>query len=306
MMSFMLLPFIVFSTAIAGPRVHLTIDDLPYQVERTTPMPLDAEQATAFNDRLIQTLGMRAVKASVFFNCVRLQDGDEIVEKWNKGGHAVGNHSHTHVPLNEVGPEEFLGDVTTCHEILTARLDEPPTLFRYPYLGHGDGKEARDNAKKGLQDIGYRNVPVTIATTEWMYGYAYRRAKNTPDAVQMARVVTDFHRHMDEALENGQKLAAETPGNEVTHIVLVHMNELVVDHIADVIDRWQSNGVEFVDVQTAMADPVYAMENKYDGKGGISWLMRIRPEGDRGDYWFGEEEARVVEKFGPMPVKGEE
>ena len=290
----------------ASPQVHLTIDDMPYQVERTTPMPKDAEAVARLTAKLLKVLEDRGVTVSVFFNCAHLQEGDATVESWAAAGHAVGNHTDTHIPLNQVGPEAFLADVKTCDEVLVARLETEPTLFRYPYLGHGDGDEARDAAKKGLDDLGYRNLPVTVATTEWMYGYAYRRAKDTPDAVRMATVVTDFHRHMDDALEAAQKMAVTKPGGEIPQVVLVHMNELVIDHIGDVIDRWTEQGVEFVDAPAALAHPVYAMPNLYSGTGGISWLRRIRTEDERGEYWFGDEESRVVEKFGPMPVKGKE
>lgn len=287
-----------------GIEVHLSIDDLPWQIERGTPMPIAPGDVVAWNMRVGSALKARNVEVSAFFVCERVQLGANTIELWRDLGHTVGNHTHTHAPLAELGPEAWLADVERCHDQLHGRLEARPTWFRFPYLGHGDGPEMQQAARAGLAELGYRVAPVTVATTEWMYAYAYRRAQS--DRARRDEIVVDWHRHMDDALAEAIRLARATQGRDVPQVVLVHMNELLADHGRDLIDRWTARGVQFVDLETAMADPVYALEPTYTGRAGLSWLVRVADPEHRQPYWFGDEEERVVARFGPMPVKGEE
>jgi hypothetical protein len=285
-------------------RVHLSIDDMPVMIERGNTM-WPVEDYTALNQQLLSELGRRSVKASVFVVCDRLQDGDGMVAAWHDGGHAVGNHTYSHAPLNRMDAAAWLADVERCHRQLTSLLAGAPSWFRFPYLGHGRNAAAQASARSGLEALGYKNVPVTVATSDWVHAYAYRRALEQHDLELKADVVADWHRHMDEALKFARDMALVVPGREVPQVVLVHVNELVANEIGTVIDRWTRRGVKFIDLETAMADPVFSMKSYYTGAGGISWLSRIQPDRDPLKYWFGLEEGRLVERFGgaPKPVK---
>ena len=155
----------------------------------------------------------------------------------------------------------------------------------------------------GLSALGERTAPVTIATTEWLHAYIYRRALRTGDDGLKSRVVEDWHQHMDEALKVGVDAALVAPGRPVPLTVLVHMNVLVLAEIGPLLQRWKGRGVEFVDLETAMEDPVFAQENLYSGPGGLSWLWRIRPPDAFGRYWFGFEQGRVEKLFGGMDAR---
>lgn len=295
------------SQPLAGVQVHLTIDDIPYMSERDTPMRLSGPEVLALNQQIIDALAQRKVTASVFVVCNRLRPDDGTLEAWEAAGHAVGNHSNTHAPLNRMEADAWLADVRTCHEVMASRLKSSPTWFRYPYLGYGKGADKRDAATAGLTEMGYRSAPVTVATSEWMHGFAYRRALRAGDGKRQAAIAIDFQQHMDAALAEGVAMATEVPSRPVPQTVLVHANELVANEIGPLIDRWRSLGATFVDLDGAMNDPVFSQTNHYEGGGGLSWLYRIRTDEDpQRNYWFGDEEQRVIAAFGPMPVNGEE
>ena len=282
-------------------QVHLSLDDMPLQVERGTDLPLTFPYEGT-NNAILRTLARHQVKASVFVTCDRLQPGDGMVKAWQAGGHAVGNHTFSHAPLNRMPTEEWLADVSQCHSQLTALLGEAPSWFRFPYLGHGRDRASQEAARAGLQRLGYRNVPVTVSNSEWMFAYAYRRAKTSGDNQRADQVVDAWHTHMDDSLAVAREMAMVAPGREIVHVQLIHVNELIADHLGELIARWQDRGVSFVDVETAMADPVYAMENHFSGGGGISWLARIQPKQDPMKYWFGLEEGRIIKALIPPTV----
>ncbi len=277
-----------------GVRLHLSLDDAPMQFrERSDPLP-SAEEVEALNQTILGHLSERGVEASVFFNCDRMPEGEHTVEAWHRAGHVVGNHTADHSRLDEVGPDAWLADVDRCHEVLAARLPQPPTWFRYTYLNHGSTAQVRDAAAQGLTDRGYRNVPITVATSDWVLAFAWLDAQGDP-ALQ-ERIGQRYVQHMVDAVDAARDMARLSTEAEVTHTVLVHVNPLNAEWLDEVLDAYAARGATFVDLQAAMADPVYAMDNQYTGGAGISWLARIAPDKLQG-YWFGQEEGRLQEEF---------
>lgn len=281
-------------------RLHLSFDDAPWMQERGDTVP-DVQRVAALNASIVAMLEEEGVPASVFFNCDRLQPGERSVELWAEAGMEVGNHTSTHVNLANVSLEEWQADVERCHAELSRRLPAPPRYFRYPYLGQGDTLEKREGAKARLAALGYANAHVTVATTEWLLAYTYRAAKRKGDAALEAEVVQAYRDHMVEAVEQGRVLARAELGHDVTHVVLLHVNELAADHLPEVLAEYRARGWALVGLEEALRDPVYGRVDHYVGRGGLSWLVRIHEDPEtRPAYWFGDEEMRLMERYGEL------
>ncbi|KIG18521.1 polysaccharide deacetylase-related protein [Enhygromyxa salina] len=280
--------------------VHLSFDDAPRMDDPGTPLR-DAAELNRLNDELIAVLQDHGANASVFYNCDRLVPGERTIEAWDAAGMTVGNHTASHVNLAEVGLEAWLDDVRRCDLVLRERLSAPPTWLRYPYLSEGHTPELRDGAREALAAMGYANAHVTAATTEWLLAFAYRYAKQAGDTKTQAALVEAYRAHMLGAVEAARELARFEVERETAQVVLFHVNELAVDHLATVLDDYEAAGYTFVGIEEAMADPVFTREDRYVGGGGISWLARIHdPEQPRPPYWFGQEEGRLTEAFGHL------
>ncbi len=279
-----------------GPVIHISIDDAPWQTRRpSAPVDLPPEVVAAYNRSIVHNLEQHSVPASVFFNCSRMQPGDDSIAIWS--AYTIGNHTAHHKGLNKTPPTDWLADATSCHQTLAAALPTPPTAFRYPHLQTGPTVEIRDEIAQGLKELGYYHAPVTVANSEWVYAFAYRKAKADGDAAQQEKVVAAYRKHMLDALAAAQARALVVTGHDVPQIVLVHVNELSADHLGDVLSDYEKLGAKFVSLEEAMRDPVYALPDVYAGKGGMSWLYRVDPPTD--SYWFGEEEERILAQF-PM------
>jgi len=279
-----------------GVRLHLTIDDAVYQrSQQGAPLP-DAATVGALHADLLSHLEAREVSASVFVNCGTLREPAAELAPWVRAGHVVGNHTSGHLRLSDVGHEVWLEDVGACHRVLSAALPEPPRWFRYPYLDRGETAEMTQAAATGLGELGYRTAPVTVATAEWVHAFAYREAAGDQAAQRV--IGDDYVRHMVDAVQAGREMATALTDREVAHIVLLHLNELNGAMLDDVLTAWAERGARFVDLHTAMADPIYAADNRYVGRGGISWLARVAPDELLGErYWFGREEGRLLERW---------
>lgn len=279
-------------------RLHLSFDDAPWAGGDATSTPAEV---MALNQAIVGTLRDHEVPASVFFNCDKLQPAERSVELWSEAGFAVGNHTSSHIHLSKTPLDEWMDDVGRCHDVLRARLPEPPRWFRYPYLDQGNTQELRDGAKARLAELGYQNAHVTVATTEWLLAFAYREAKRRGDRALQDELVAAYRQHMVEAVEQGRALAEAEVGRDTAQITLFHVNELAADHLGEVIDDFRARGWELVSLEEALDDPVFDLPDLYVGGGGISWLARIHDESEpRPPYWFGREEQRLVERYGEL------
>jgi peptidoglycan/xylan/chitin deacetylase (PgdA/CDA1 family) len=176
-----------------GPRraVHLTIDDLPWQLERGQTMALPAEEVARWNRQLLAVLKQHDVSVSAFFTCDRIQPGDGSVTAWSEAGHALGNHTASHLPAKKVGPTAFLENAASCQKTLTEAGAEV-RWFRYPYLGYGADAASQQAIADGLEAMGLRDLPVTATTSEWVYATAYRKALADGDTERQARIRSEY------------------------------------------------------------------------------------------------------------------
>ena len=282
-------------------QVHLTVDDLPFQIERTQQHALSASQIRWWNERLLGTLRAHDVRASGFVNCRRLQQGDDVLPRWRRAGHAIGNHSFGHLPARSVGPAAFLADVARCQDILTKEVDSPSDAFRYPYLGYGEDAADQAAIAEGLAALGLRNAPVTVPTSEWVFATRFRDALAAGDEAQQQAIVEAYYAHMDRALTAAVDLARSAEGRDVIQTVLVHVNELNALHLGPLLARWKAErGVAFVDLETAQTDPVFAKPVARVSPVALAWVARVHPEGSLDEdlaRWSGREEARVLEAW---------
>jgi hypothetical protein len=80
----------------------------------------------------------------------------------------------------------------------------------------------------------------------------------------------------------------------VPHVLLLHANLLVADHIGALIDRLRGeHGFRFVTVASAQRDSVYSRPDGYTGGQGLSWLYRMAPATPELHAWDDAEAARL-------------
>lgn len=288
----------------ADKRVHLSFDDAPYMLVHGTPIETPIEQVQALNARILEALAAQRAPASVFFNCARLREGDGTVAAWAAAGHVVGNHTDTHLRLPQGDLSAWKGDVQRCHDRLARDLGAPPTAFRFPYLHAGRDAQTRDAALGFLASLGERRAPVTVATTEWMHGFAHRRANENPTL--QGEIVEDLRKHLLLTTQYADRYAREVHSSPVPQILLLHVNEASAEVLPDTLADLAADGWTFVGLDEALAHPIYALPEATFA-GGPSWLYRVnREQVAAADSWvFGEEEDRVVQRFGPPPTVGE-
>lgn len=265
----------------------ITIDDVPW-VGATHP----AETQLDATRRLLAALQAHGVTAVGFVNCDRVGADSPILRAWLDAGQELGNHTGGHLDLNRAPLEGWLRHARSCHAFL-ARLVDPPIWFRYPYLHQGPTRERRQAALDLLAELGSPIAHVSIDNSDWILAAAYRDAALVRDEARMTEIGDAFIDHILAAAVHYRDVARERVGRDIAHVLLLHANTLVADHLDRLLARLRGEGFRFVTLEQAQQDPVYALPDGYIGEEGLSWLYRIEPAAPELKAWDDAEAARL-------------
>jgi peptidoglycan-N-acetylglucosamine deacetylase len=272
----------------APPAMAVTVDDLPW-IGAVRP----GESREAALRTMIDAIMSRGVPALGFANCDRAGRGAPLLQLWQDAGLELGNHSAAHLDLNRAPLADWLRDVRTCHAMIAQLGGTERVWFRYPFLHQGATPHRQEAALSVLQEMGSPIAHVTIDTSDWILAVAYGEAVVAGDEARAAAVAEAFVEHVLRATAHYQEIAARKTGRDVPHVLLLHANLLVAEHVGTLLDRLAALGFQFVTVEEAHRDPIYQRADEYTGPDGLSWLYRMEPGTPGEKAWDDAEAARL-------------
>lgn len=259
-------------------QMALTIDDLPSQeVAR-------ADEATlaARNARIVAAL--KGTHAVGFVNEDKLEVDGRVaphrvqwLRDWLAAGIELGNHTYNHNGLHQTPIETYERSILDGERVLRplmAEFDRAPRWFRHPYLHAGQDDAVRARLDAFLAEHGYRVAPVTVDNGEWIYARAYALLLEAGKGREARALIPDYVDYMDAKCRFFEQASKRLFGREIPQVLLFHANALNADALPALLERLRKRGYEFVDLDTALADPAYRHADAYRGRGGISWLHR--------------------------------
>ena len=258
-------------------QVAVTIDDLPSGMADRQP----AADITAMTAKLLGTLRDQKVPVVGFVNEKKLYKPGEVDERikalqmWLDYGFELGNHTFSHLSLNQVGLQAWEDDVIQGESVLKLLL-APRKMklryFRHPYLDVGRDLETRRQAEAFLTQRGYRIAPITLDGSDWMFAGVYEDAKNRNDTDLQQKLVKEYLAHHDAECAYAEQLSVKVVGYEPKQILLLHASRLEADHIGELLDLLRERGYRFITLEDALGDPAYSLPNTYVGEEGTGWL----------------------------------
>jgi peptidoglycan-N-acetylglucosamine deacetylase len=268
-----------------GRQVAITIDDLPRGGD-SRDRSLDATLAmtrkllTPFRDQRVPVIGFVNQGRSVDFDLRGLR---QVLDVWLDYGADLGNHSHSHLNINNVPLQQYTDDIVKGEPIVKAALAQRGrllTYYRHPFLFTGPTPEIKQDMQAFLDKRGYRVAPVTLDNADYQYAALYTR----PDYRE--RVRAEYVPYMESVVTFFEERAVEVVGREFPQVLLIHANELNADLMPDLLAMFRRRGYTFVSLEQALADPVYRSEDGYAGRNGFSWIHRwsrtkgMKPRGE--------------------------
>jgi peptidoglycan-N-acetylglucosamine deacetylase len=253
-----------------GPQIAITMDDFMWNKSvRLTPDERNREILGA-----LQSHGLKAALFVAGKNADK-EKGKGLLREWDQAGHLIGNHSYSHMELNnaEVTTERFTADILKCEAILDS-FPHFQKRFRFPYLKEGETAIKRDAVRTFLKQHGYSIGHVTIDASDWAIENRLS-ARLMKDPAADVKPYRDFYlSHMWERAVYYDELARKALGRSVKHTILMHYNLLNALFLVDLIDMFKSKGWKLIDAAEAFTDPVFSAEPKIVPAGeSIVWAV---------------------------------
>ena len=282
------LPAVVLRHLNAGPpaigpvapmKLAITVDDLP---ENGPALPGVSRAATAH--RIIEILRDHHIEHVYgFANGHSLKDHPEesgIFKEWLSAGNALGNHTFSHMDLNRADFQSYVDNVAAEESLLdqltgSSSGKRTDLFFRYPYLNEGDDLAKRDSVRAYLNEKGYRIAEVTTDYNDWAWNCAYARGLFQRNDAEMAWLTNHVAESADRHLRSSSDTAKRLFGRDIPHIMLIHMCHFTALTLDSLLRRWHDEGVEFVSLEAALADPVYSINPNIAYKNGLHFLDQI-------------------------------
>jgi peptidoglycan-N-acetylglucosamine deacetylase len=261
-------------------QVAVTIDDLPSGMADKLP----AADITALTTKLLTTLRDQKVPVVGFVNEKKLYKPGQVDERihalqmWLDYGFELGNHTFSHMSLNQVELRDWEDDVVQGESVtrmLLAQHKMKLRYFRHPFLDSGRDLETRRKAEEFLTQRGYRIAPITLDGWDWMFAGLYEDAKKRNDADLQQKIVKEYLAYHDAVFAFTEQQSVKVVGYEPRQILLLHASNLEADHIGELLDVLRKRGYRFIPLGDALSDAAYSMSNTYVGEEGSGWIDQL-------------------------------
>ena len=253
--------------------VAITIDDLPRGGDGGPRRLADIRSmterlTTPFRDEKIPVIGFVNARAEAEIGAAGLR---QVLDIWLDAGATLGNHTYSHININDVSLEAYTDDIVKGEPAIRAALDargQKLAFFRHPFLFTGPTEEKKRGMQAFLDGRGYRVAPVTIDDADYMYAALYTKPEFH------ARVRKEYVPYMESVVAFFETRSVEVVGREFPQILLIHASQMNADLMPDLLAMFRKRGYRFVTLDQALADPAYALPETYVGRGGFSWIHR--------------------------------
>lgn len=257
----------------AGREVAITIDDLPRGGDGG---PRTLAGVRAMTERLLKPFHDEKIPVIGFVNEGRQVDFGpqglrQILDLWLDAGADLGNHSYSHLNINNVPLEQYTADILKGEPILRAALaarGKKLEFYRHPFLLTGPTPQIKKQMQSFLDQHGYRVAPVTFDDDDYEFAALYTKSKFKD------RVRKEYVPYMESVVAAFERGSVSLVGREFPQVLLIHASQMNADLMPDLLAMLRRRGYTFVSLDHALADPVYRLPDEYAGTGGFSWIHR--------------------------------
>jgi peptidoglycan/xylan/chitin deacetylase (PgdA/CDA1 family) len=229
-------------------------------------------------DRLIRSLAEAGVDEAMFFvttgNVERAgKSGPQRIAAYAAAGHALGNHSHSHLWYSRTPTDDYIADLDRAIEGLQ-HYDNVKPFYRFPFLDEGRSLEKRDTIREALKARGLRNGYVTVDTYDWYLVTLVQEARAAGVEFDMDDLRDLYVNVIASSTEFYDAMAKKVLGRSPHHVLLLHENDLAALFIGDLVKELQKRGFRIIPATEAFRDDIAAREPNtlYLGQGRIAAL----------------------------------
>lgn len=263
------------------------------------------------NAAILATLKKRQVSAALFVtlgNGANRPEGLALAKAWGEAGHAIGNHTVTHLDLNakDTTLQQYENEILACDQVIHALPGYQP-WFRFTFLREGNTPEKRDGMKAFMKAKGIRNARVTLDTSDWRLNAALIAVLSQHPEADTAPIRTAYLAHLRQRAEAYRDLSRQLFGRDIPQVLLLHHNLINALFLDDAIQLFQDMGWTFLRPETAFQDFVYGLDPQRPSPGQSLLISAARSLGYQPKAWErllddGDEEIGALKRQGVLPA----
>ncbi|WP_371877029.1 polysaccharide deacetylase family protein [Microbulbifer sp. 2205BS26-8] len=183
------------------------------------------------------------------------EEGIKRLRLYNKAGHLIGNHSHSHPNFLNTGLAHYREDFLQAHQLLK-QFDNFIPYFRYPYLRERETLKKREGMRKVLRENEYRNAYITLNNYDWYIEDLFQKAVREGKNINLLRFSKMYVDVLMQSINYYDDLAVKHLGRSPKHVLLLHKTDMSALFIGDLVQKLRREGWEIISMEEAYQDPI--------------------------------------------------
>jgi peptidoglycan/xylan/chitin deacetylase (PgdA/CDA1 family) len=241
-------------------QIAFTFDDLPAH----GPLP-PGETRTEVATQVLKVL-KKAHMSPVygFVNGLAVEEHPEtgaVLAAWRAAGNPLGNHTWSHMNLNQHSLQEFEQDAEKNEGLLELQMKGMDwKWFRFPFLADGDTAAKKMGFRVYLAEHGYRIAAVTLSFSDYEWNEPYARCEAKHNGREIRWLESSYLKAAEEDIGYRRAMAQKLFGVDIPYVLLMHIGAFDARMLPRLLRVYQERGFRFVTLEEAEKDPFY----KYD------------------------------------------
>jgi len=188
-------------------------------------------------------------------------DTASVLDAWRGAGNLLGNHTWSHMNLNEHSTQEFEGDIGHNEQLLAQHMGGGDWHWlRYPYLAEGNTPEKKMGVRAWLAQHGYRVAGVTMSFADYEWNEPYARCMQKGDMKGVTWLEKTYLRAAAQNIRYDHVMSKKLYGHDIPYVLLMHIGAFDARMLPRLLSLYKQHGIVFVPLQQAEQDEFY----KYD------------------------------------------
>ncbi|HEX3660956.1 MAG TPA: polysaccharide deacetylase family protein [Acidobacteriaceae bacterium] len=244
----------------APKQIAVTFDDLPVH----GPLP-PGETRLEVAQRVIQALKAAHMPPTYgFVNGQRVEDHPttvDVLAAWRKAGYPLGNHTWSHMNLDQVPLQNFEGDIAKDEPLLRLQMNGADWhWFRFPYLAEGNTIEKKAGIRVYLAQHGYKIAGVTMSFADYDWNEPYARCSERHDAAKIVWLEHSYLQAAEDDIVFRHTMAEKVFGHDIPYVLLMHIGAFDARMLPRLLAMYKRDGFAFISLEDAEKDPFYRFD----------------------------------------------
>lgn len=213
---------------------------------------------------------IRALKAAHapptygFVNGQRVEDHPTtvaVLAAWRNAGFPLGNHTWSHMNLDQVSLQNFESDIEKDEPLLQLQMKGADWYwFRFPYLAEGNTIQKKNGIRVYLAQHGYKIAGVTMSFDDYNWNEPYARCSEKHDAVKIHWLEVSYLRAAEDDIAYRHAMTEQLFGHDIPYVLLMHIGAFDARMLPRLLTVYRRHGFTFVSLADAEKDPFYRFD----------------------------------------------